>query len=120
MKSLWKWILLGVAVFGIAFLVSLPLWIGGPVGPDLYSGYGMMGRGMMGGGSGWFGWVGMLFRLLIPLILIGGVIALVYYLAKRPSAPPPPAAAPATPCANCGKPLDPGWMACPYCGKKVK
>jgi len=24
-----------------------------------------------------------------------------------------------TPCTNCGKPLENGWVACPYCGQKV-
>ncbi|MGB7538022.1 MAG: zinc ribbon domain-containing protein [Anaerolineales bacterium] len=118
MKSVWKWILLGIAVFVVAFLIALPLWAGIPMASGrLIGGYGMMRGGMMGWGLGGFGWIGMLFRLAVPLFVIGGVAALVYHLAKRPSAPPPAAT---VPCENCGKPLDPGWLACPYCGKKKK
>ena len=118
MKSVWKWILLGIGVFVVVFLIALPLWLGVPMmsARGAY-GFGMMRGGMMGWGLGGFGWIGMLLRLAIPVLVIGGVIALVYYLAKRPSAPAPAAT---VPCEFCGKPLDPGWVACPYCGKKKK
>ncbi|MBN2086362.1 MAG: zinc ribbon domain-containing protein [Anaerolineales bacterium] len=118
MKSVWKWILLGIAVFVVAFLIALPLWAGFPMasGEPIY-GYGMMSRGMLNWGMGGIWWIGMLFRLAVPILVIGGVAALVYWLAKRPSAPPPAAT---VPCEYCGKPLDPGWVACPHCGKKKK
>ncbi len=118
MKSVWKWILLGIAVFVVVFLVALPLWSGFPMaaGRSAY-GYGMMRGGMMGWGISGFGWIGMILRLAVPVLVIGGVAALVYWFAKRPSTPLPAAT---VPCAYCGQPLDSTWVACPHCGKKKK
>jgi hypothetical protein len=121
MKSVWKWILFGGAVFLLAFCVALPLFGGFAAMParTIHS-FSVMRGGMMGSGIGWIGgigWFGMLFRLAVPLFVLGGVAALVYGLVKRPATPPPAAT---VPCATCGKPLDPGWVACPYCGKKKK
>jgi hypothetical protein len=123
MKSVWKWVLLGVAVFLLAFCIALPLLGGVTAMPlrSIYS-YSRMGGGMMDWGMGGYGgieWIGLLFRLAVPVLLIAGTAALVYYLVKRSDAAPPPAL-PTVPCAYCEKPLDPGWVACPYCGKKKK
>jgi hypothetical protein len=118
MKSAWKWILLGVAVFLLAFIVALPLFGGFAAMPArTIQSFGMMGGGMMDWGIGGFVWIGLLFRLALPVLVVGGAAALVYGLMKRPSAPVPAAT---VPCGFCAKPLDPGWVACPYCGKKKK
>jgi hypothetical protein len=83
------------------------------------------GRGMMGGLGGPF----MGLRMLIGPLVVIGLIVLVVALFTRKSpapmaanaaAPAPAAPAPLTsPCAHCGKPLETGWKACPYCGEKV-
>ena len=118
MKGVWKWILLGVAVFVAAFLIALPLWSGFPMfAARSVSDYGMVRGGMMSWGIGGFGWIGMILRLAVPVLVIGGVAALGYWFAKRSSAPAPAAT---VPCAFCGKSLDPSWVACPHCGKKKK
>lgn len=85
-------------------------------------GYGMMGSygpGMMGGfGMPFFG-PGMIAMLLWPVLIIGLIVLGVVWLVRSgtPAAPQPPATA--MNCAHCGKPLQPGWKACPYCGEKV-
>jgi hypothetical protein len=117
MKNIWKWIVFGLIVFLVAFMIALPAFGGWRVMPHAAFGYGMMRGGMMGWGWGGFGGIGMLIGSLLPILAIAGVAALIYSLMKR-HAPSEPPALPATPCASCGKPLDPGWMACPYCGKK--
>lgn len=119
MKGIWKWLLFGLVIFLAAFLIALPLFGGWSMMPARFaSGYGWMHSGMIGRGG--FGGLGMLIGLAIPILLIAGVVALVYSFAKRPAPPQTPPPAPTSPCAYCGKPLDPGWVACPYCGKKRK
>lgn len=85
---------------------------------NLNYGYGMMGGrgGLMGGGYGF----GMMpfggFMFLIPLIfmalIIGGTVVIV-----RAFNPTLTASAPK--CGQCGKTLQAGWKACPYCGEKI-
>jgi hypothetical protein len=120
MKGIWKWILFGGIVFVVALLIALPLFGGGWMMPARsWQGFGMMNRGMMGFGWGSFGLLGLLFRIGLPLLVVIGLAALVYFLVRRPPAatgPQTPAAM--VPCGKCGKPLDPAWVACPYCGKK--
>jgi hypothetical protein len=120
MKSIWKWILLGLGTFLVVFLIAFPLLGGWSVFPArTVNGYGLMHAGMMGWGG--FGGFGLLIGAAAPILLIAGVAALVYFLIKGPEKPQAvPPALPTTPCAYCGKPLDPGWVACPYCGKKTK
>jgi hypothetical protein len=119
MKGIWKWVLFGAIVFVAAFVIALPLFGGWMMpGRSLY-GFGMMRAGMMG-----FGWggLGLLLRFGIPLLLVIGAAVLVYSLVRgsggSANAPQTPAPAPTVACVACGKPLDPGWVACPYCGKK--
>ncbi len=124
MKNIWKWVFLGLAIFLLAFCITLPL-LGGafhlPV-RMLEGGRLWMHEGMMGG-YGVFGWLGMIARLAIPIIGFLLLVYLVVWLFRKPEGPPanPPAAPPASagnPCPRCGKPLEAGWVACPYCGKK--
>ncbi len=114
MKDAWKWLLVGLLVFGLVFFSALPFF-GGGWGP-----YGMMGPGMMGGYSMMgFGFLTMLF---VPLLVIGavvvGVVALVRGLGG--AAPATPGMQPGSrPCAHCSKFVQSDWKACPYCGEKL-
>lgn len=73
------------------------------------------GRGMMGFGFPLMG-IGMFW---FPLLFVGLIVLGVVWLVRTvtPGAAQPPAAT-AT-CAHCGRPLQAGWKACPYCGEKV-
>lgn len=80
----------------------------GIVGPMLY-------------GAGFF--IFGIFRLLIPLAVIGLAIYGVFALIRqKPSAAVAIEAAPAGPprtCASCGKPAQGDWNNCPYCGSAL-
>ena len=86
---------------------------------------GMMGPNHMTGGGPMMGGFGTMSvfgigMLLVPLLFIGLVVLGVVWLVRSvatPGAPQPPAAS--VFCADCGKPLQAGWKACPYCGEKV-
>jgi uncharacterized membrane protein YagU involved in acid resistance len=120
MKSVWKWILIGLAVFLLAFCIALPLFSRGVMVSEraVYSRgmmpFGGMPHGMMGVGA--LGWLGMLARLAIPVLFIVLIAALVVALVRKSSTPPAP---PAASCSKCGKPVQQGWVACPYCGEKL-
>ena len=79
----------------------------------------MFGGGPMMGGFGTMGLFG-LGMLGVPLLFVGLLVLGVVWLVKSVATPaaPQPLAAGAF-CANCGKPLQAGWKACPYCGEKV-
>ncbi len=83
----------------------------------------MFGGGMMGGfGMPFFGFGMFLWPLLFVGIVIVGIVLLVRDVARPRASQPPMASQPpvaTTPCANCGRPLYAGWVACPYCGEKV-
>jgi hypothetical protein len=72
-------------------------------------------------GSGFF--ILGIFRLLIPLAVVGlavyGVVAL---FRRKPSPAVAAEAAPSVPtrtCAGCGKPAQDDWKNCPYCGSAL-
>lgn len=79
-------------------------------------GYGMMGWGLMplGGFLGGFvaGFFGGLFTLGVLAFLVLGITWLV-----RNTRPQRQAVEMHT-CVTCGKPVQPDWRNCPYCGKK--
>ena len=117
MKDVWKWLLVGLLVFGLVFIGALPFF-GGGWGP-----YGMMGPGMMGGYNmmGGFGFLAMLF---VPLLFIGalvvGVVALIRGLGGVAPVGPVAGGQPGSrPCPHCGKFVQSDWKACPYCGEKL-
>lgn len=123
MKKVWKWVLLFLGVFLVVFLVSLPLLGLGGFGP----GYGWMpmmglrsgGYGLWGGNFGHgFGLFGgglmMLGMILIPLLLVALVVLGINALTRKNQA----GITDSKPCSNCGKPVQTGWVACPYCGEK--
>jgi len=110
-------------IIGIAVVLIVASVIFSTVMPFFFprtGGYGMMGPGMMGGfGMPFFG-LGMITMLLWPVLIIGLIVLGVVWLVRSmgtPAAPQPPAAT--IYCSHCGKPLQPGWKACPYCGEKV-
>lgn len=117
MKAVWKWLLVGLLVFALVFFSALPFFVGWGWGP-----YGMMGPGMMGGvpmmgGFGFFGFLMMLGMWLVPLALIVAVVASIVALARGLGGTP--AASGSHPCPHCGKFVQAGWVACPYCGGKL-
>ncbi len=117
-------------IIGIAVVLMVVAIIFSIIAPFFFprtGGYGMMGPGMMG--SGMMGGLGlstfgpgMITMLLWPVLIIGLIVLGVVWLVRNigmAAAPQPPAAAVREACAHCGKPLQPGWKACPYCGEKV-
>ena len=113
-------------IIGIAVVLIVASIIFSTVMPFFFprtGGYGMMGPGMMGGfgmGMPFFGF-GMITMLLWPALFIGLIIIGVVWLVQNigtHTAPQSPAAT--ANCAHCGKPLQPGWKACPYCGEKLE
>ena len=124
MKDWWRYLLAGGLIFVIVFFFALP-FVGG-VGGWPYGIRGM-GPGMMGGfpimGFGVFGWLIMLGMWLVPLavivLLVAGVMALFRSTAVTPAGRPPEPASEVHPCPNCGRQVQNGWVACPYCGQKL-
>ncbi len=116
MKSTIGWII--VAGLGLVLLILVPgiFMFRSGFYPGMMGGYGMMGRGF-----GFFGPFGILMGMLVPfggiVLLLIGIIGLVANLANsgRSTTPSPPAI-PARSCPNCGKPAQPDWSNCPYCG----
>ena len=70
-----RWSVLGFTLAALAVLLILLLsgsW-GGMMGPGW--GYGMMGPWMMGGwGFAPFGWIGMTFMWLIPILFLAALV----------------------------------------------
>jgi len=108
-----------VAILSIVALLVLLVGVS-LLGGWRYGGWGMMGPGMMGGwGFGPFGWIGMLFMLLIPIgflvLIVLGVVWLVR--AVGGGANPP---VPGHTCPSCGRDVQTNWRNCPYCGHSLK
>lgn len=126
MHSFWKYLLIGLLVFGLVFVVAFPFFIRGFGG---YSGYGMMYPGGMMGGWGFgpmmgsfgiFGGLMMLLAFLLPLGLISLIVFGVISLLRRPATTiTPPAYVPTHACPSCGKPAQADWKTCPYCGQNL-
>lgn len=122
-------ILIGLVLLGLLLAVPLLLF-------RRWGDFGwFMGPGMMGRDFGYhmpFGGVGMFFMWFIPLLIIGlliaGAVASIISLSlPRNPAPPTLPAAPkiqaattADNCPNCGRSVEPDWVACPYCGAPLK
>jgi len=107
-------VVLFVVFFAASLLAPWMGWSGGMMG-----GGGMMGPGMMGG-WGVLGWLGM---LVIPGILVALLVLGALWLARQVS---PSGAgggngttAKAVPCPHCGRFVQVGWRACPYCGNAL-
>ena len=63
----------------------------------------------------------MLLGLLIPLLLLGLGIAAVIWLVQQVTRSGGPSASvtPSTRCPQCGRPVQPDWRHCPYCGASL-
>jgi hypothetical protein len=104
-------------IFSVVWPVFAPrsMW-GGSFG-------GMVGPGHMFGGRSMFGGFGLPFfgigMMLWPLLFVGLIVLGVVWLVRGLT--PPAATPPASGifCSHCGKPLQAGWVACPYCGERV-
>ncbi len=130
-----------VAVFGgvvlLVFLIGVTLlpFLGQGYGYGGYGPGGMMGRGgMMGGWCPWngetgrfgggglmgglFGLLFMLPGLLIPLGLLGLLIVGGVWLVRNLGGVTVPSAS-AKACPACGRPTEPDWRNCPYCGEEL-
>jgi uncharacterized membrane protein len=111
----WRWLLiLGV---GLAVVFLFGVFLFGGAGYRWMPMHARLGGFPMMGGFRMFGAGMMLFRLIIPLLLIGLIVAgiiLVVSVAKQPKT-----VTPAASCSNCGKPVQPDWINCPYCGEKL-
>ncbi len=76
MRGGWKYLLVGIIVFLAALIIALPLF-----GGRLWWPSAMMGPGMMGGAypySGWTwfgGFLMMIGMILVPLVLVGALVA---------------------------------------------
>lgn len=121
-----NWWMLGafIAIALLAFFAG-NLFFGGYGAGRGWWPYHMGGWNMMGGygfpwGGGFMG-IGM---LLVPLLVVGLIVAAVVALVRGPQTPlppPPPAMPPpaARLCSNCSRPLQAEWAVCPYCGTPV-
>ena len=116
MKSIWRVIAIILIVLIVAGLVGLafirPFGLGFmPMiyrGPHLFFGRMFFGPGLFG-----FGFP------LITLVVVGLLVWIGLSMSKgvfHPQVEPP---AIMQNCAHCGKPLQAGWITCPYCGEKI-
>ena len=121
MKKSIVWML--AIVLGILLLAGLILpWVFGGTGYSMMGSYGMMGRNFgymhpMGGFGMGLGWL----FLLAVLVLLGlGIASLIKYLSgPRTASKAPVLPASNLSCSNCGKPSQPDWSTCPYCGNSL-
>lgn len=122
MRNWWKILLIALGAVLLVLLIGFVFSNGFGVRPGIY-GYRMMGPGMMRGyfpfGFGIFGLLMMLGWLFIPLILIVAIVLGVISLVRGSRSVPVQPAATQT-CPNCGRSVQSGWVACPYCGQNLK
>jgi hypothetical protein len=122
MKRTIGWIV--AVVLGILLLAALILpWVFGGAGYGMHPYGGMMGRDF--GYMHPMGWAGMglgwLFLLAILALLGLGIASLIKYLTEpRSHQNSAGLAKEIRNCSNCGKPSQPDWSTCPYCGNSLK
>lgn len=123
MSRSWIWVLVGIVVLMLVIGA-----LGFLTGPAWGWGWGCPGCPMMGRwgwgfrGMGWgIGLLMMLLGLLIPLLVLGLVIAAVVWLVQQAtrSSGPSALATPIARCPQCGRPVQPDWAHCPYCGASL-
>jgi hypothetical protein len=126
MNKTWKWILIGLGIAIVAFVVALPLFgmhrLGFPMMsriPGFDRGFQYIGiMPLMA-----FGVIRGLLGLGVLALAVIGVVLLVRNSKTKEVAPPlqgetDPVTKPARNCRHCGRELKTDWVACPYCGKK--
>jgi len=126
MNKTLKWVLIGLGIAVLAFLIALPLFGMHRLGFSMMSRYPGVDRGfplmrampMMA-----FGLVRGVLGLGVLALAVIGVVLLVR--GSRAKQIPPPVTVvpesvvePGKNCRNCGKEINAEWVACPYCGKK--
>ena len=112
-----NWLVVGI----ISIIVILFLFGGGIMlgGGGMMGNWGYGGPGMMGHwGYSPFGWIGMLFMLLIPIGIIALIVFGVIWFVRNVGNSAPPSSQ--SPCPNCGKAAQADWQNCPYCGAALK
>ncbi len=106
-----------VAVFGVVVLVVFVVGVNLLGRGQAYSGWGMMGPGMMGSwGVAPFGWLGALFMWLIPISLIALLVVGVVWLMRAIGTGEGGPQRPARTCPSYGREVQSDWVNCPYCG----
>jgi len=81
--------------------------------------------GGRGGYPGWglggvFGWIFMLGAMLFPLGLLALLILGVVWLARALTGSPQQTDPSAPSCPHCGKAVEVGWRACPFCKEDLQ
>jgi hypothetical protein len=146
MKNFWKYLLIFIGVLVVAFCVALPFFgmalrVGRAGGFMPMNGL-RFGFPFMMGRMGFFripmfGIGGLLLVGLVVLVIFGlvslfrksshsnvansnAVPAAVQPVQSAPDAPSSePLASTISSCSNCGKPVQPDWKVCPFCGEKL-
>ena len=122
MKNIWKWIAVTLAVVFVGSWMITPLLHSFGVSTSYmpmfssFRGERAFGGGMMGGGMIAGGYI-------LPLIVLGlaiwGGVSLIKGASKTQPASGPVSAPAELDCAQCGKDIQPDWVTCPYCGRKI-
>lgn len=131
MNNTLKYILVGALVFALVFFVALPFF-GGNIAPWATGcgwnrggtvwgmGSGMMWDGWgfpgMGGGFGLFGGLMMLGMFLFPLLILGLIVAGIFWFVSNLNSSK---SVQGRACTSCGKPVQADWKTCPYCGNNL-
>jgi hypothetical protein len=120
MKTAGKWVLIGIGVFLLAFLLAVPFFTGICGRAGAMMGGGWYGWNMMGGGNSMMGFGSLLMVTIVlaSLLLIALVAGAVIVLQRNPRGTGEPSLTPAT-CLHCGKTVQKEWVACPHCGQKL-
>jgi len=110
-----NWLVVGIVSVVVIFL----LFGGCMMGSWGYRGWGMMGSGVMDGwGFAPFGWIGMVFMLLVSIGFIVLTVLGITWLVQNVGNSMPPSSQ--SHCPNCGKGAQADWQNCPYCGATLK
>jgi uncharacterized membrane protein len=116
MRDLWKYLLVGLVVFGLVFFTVLSLIF---VGDGWNGMMGNWGRLPMMGGYGIMGIFMILFMVLLPLAAIALIVGGVAAFMRRPTQIMPPPQNTVKTCPSCGKPVQADWQNCPYCRQNL-
>lgn len=126
MNKTLKWVLIGLGIAVLAFLIALPLFSMHRLGFSMMSRFPGAERGfplMRAMPMIAFGLVRGLVGLAVLALAVIGVVLLVRGGKTRQVTPPAAvipesAVEPGKNCSNCGKQINSAWVACPYCGEK--
>ena len=126
MNKTLKWVLIGLGIAILAFLIALPLFNMHRLGFSMMSRYPGLDRGfplmrampMMA-----FGLIRGILGLGVLALAVLGVVLLVCSGKSGQVTPPaavipPSVVVPAKQCRHCSREINTDWVACPYCGKK--